>query len=142
MPISVASQPVRAAERVIDLQAVLVRGFDGGSARRDVVVGHVTQRAGHKTRTIRHDDGSRLRDVLAGDSAEPLDGNSVAGKRIADESRATWIRSGRRRIVDNEQPALAVHPVRKIAVVHFRRRHTQRQRDGRGVVAESFLRGE
>ena len=82
---------VLVVERVIDLDAVLVRRFDRALVLGDVIIVHVPERSRNKSGTIRHQHTSGKRDVLLGDVAETLDRNLVVRKRIADEG-AGWAR--------------------------------------------------
>src|SRR5207249_9298153 len=59
-----------------------------------------------------------------------------------DEAGAVGIGPRGRGIVDHDPPALAVDPVREIAVVHFGRRNAQRRRIRRLAVLEAFERDE
>src|SRR5205085_12089455 len=108
------------AEAVIDLQTVLVRLLDRASAFRHVIVVDVAERARHEPGSIRADAlRPQERKVLLGHRAEPLDGNFVAGKRVADESGSVWIRTSRRRVIDRQQLSVGTDPVREIAVQHL-----------------------
>ena len=138
-PVEEVRQPMRAAERVIDLHAVLVRRFLRRPAGREIVVRHVAKRPGHEPGAIRHHPRASQRDVLLGDGAKPVGRNLIAREGVSYEARAVGIRTRSRRIVDHEQAALAIHPLREVAVVHLGRRHAQGQRIRRLVVPEAFV---
>ena len=116
---------IRVAQRVIDFQAVLVRLLDRAPVLGDVVVVHVVERAGSGS-AIRDEHRARERDVIFRGLAEPFHGNLVVGERIADEHPVHATLRGR--IVNRDALTAGVHPVRKVAVPHLRRRHAAERR--------------
>ena len=131
-----------AAQPMVDLHAEFVRLFFRGATRRQEVVRHVAKRSRHEACPIRHHRRSRERQVLLRDRTEPVRRNPVAGEGISDEAGSVRVGSCGRRVVNDQQSTLAVHPVGKITVVHLRRRNAERQRVRCLVVHEAFVSGE
>ena len=131
-----------AAERVIDLDAELVGLLDRAPVFGHEVVVHVAERARHEPRPVRQQHRSGQRDVLLRHGAEPLHRNPVVGERVADESGAIGVGACRRRVVNRDSPSLAVDPVRKISVPHFRRRHAAEGGVAALLVVEALVRHE
>ena len=107
--------PILARQVVVELDAELVPGvgLDLVTRRVGEVVAHARKIRPHR----------RERDHVARYLAEARERNLVVGKRIPHEARSVRIHACRRRIVDGDQVAVGVAPVREVAVVHLRGRN-------------------
>ena len=130
------------AQRVIDLQAVLVRVLDRAAIFGHVVVVDVTEGAGHDPLPVRDEHRAGERGILPGHGAEPLGGNHVAGERVPYEPGAARVRPRGRGIVDRDPPPLAVDPVREVSVPHFGRGHRAEGGVAALLVVKAFVRRE
>ena len=136
-PIEHVRDAIRVAERVIDLQAVLVRRLDRASVLGHVVVVHVAE-CSRSGALVGHKRRARQCDIVLRRLAEPLDRNPVVRKRIANQHAVH--QPLRRRIVNRDALAARVHPVREIAVPHFRCGHTAKRRITALFVVKPFVR--
>ena len=133
-PVHQEAEAILARQVVIDLDAELVPrvGVDLVARRVGEVVADARQVGPHR----------RQLDHLAADAAEALDRDLVVRERIADEAGAVRVGPRRRRIVDGNQLAARVAPLREVAVVHRRDRDGDGLRRRRRLVAVGLVGGE
>ena len=128
------SDPVLARQVVVQFEAELVP-----RVRLDAVTRGVREIVQH-TREVGPHRGQRQN--VPRDGTEARERNLVAWERVAHEPRTIRIDARRRRVVDGDEIAARVTPVRKITVVHPGRGNGHDRRRGSGLVAITLVRCE
>ena len=138
-PVEQVGQAMPGAERVINLHAELVGLLDRAAAFGGEIVVHVAERARYQPRPVGNQQRPGQRNVLFRHGAESIDGNPVVGERVADESGAGGVGAGRRGVVNGDPPPLAVDPVGKVSIPHFRRGHAAKGGVAALLVVEALV---